>query len=435
MNDRLSVTLLTASLVLMVSGSLRDLVSPLGYWGAWGLWAVVALIVTRHTQGTRTQTRPPGWVMASYAILIVGMLLSAAVNRDGASAYQAVKIGVIALMFMAMWRLAVRLDGRRLIEAMGWTVVVVLVSLAVSKVWNPTGQALLAGPREGSFLAVYGVLWKAGAFLLPVFLADAVETPGTWARNGLMIAACVFLVLIDGSRTGLLLLGATAVGLLAFLVWRGGWALVRRQFRWCGAALVLLLCLQVLNTGANLGVAGKLWARTAQSSDQRVVQSAAIQSARVLEGALNRTFETRIGAGDPARITLLRASLGQVVACWPLGCGFGATGTDIGTGTQMVVHNAYLAALGDFGVLGLAGMLGFLVAAVLPIWRVLRQGDRSVQGVFVVAAAGSALAYGISLMFNTFTTEMSEWGYLILMLAFAWAPAESDGSGRRPLLS
>ncbi|MBN9401951.1 MAG: hypothetical protein J0I30_03925, partial [Burkholderiales bacterium] len=62
MSDRLPVALLTASLVLMVSGSLRDLVSPLGYWGAWGLWAVVTLIVTRRAQGTRTQTRPPGWV-------------------------------------------------------------------------------------------------------------------------------------------------------------------------------------------------------------------------------------------------------------------------------------------------------------------------------------------------------------------------------------
>lgn len=82
---------------------------------------------------------------------------------------------------------------------------------------------------------MYGVLWKAGAFLLPVFLADAVEAPGAWARNGLMIAACVFLVLIDGSRTGRLLLGAPAVGFLAFLVWHGGWVLARRQFRWFGA--------------------------------------------------------------------------------------------------------------------------------------------------------------------------------------------------------
>ncbi len=425
MSDRLPVALLTASLVLMVSGSLRDLVSPLGYWGAWGLWAVVTLIVTRRAQGTRTQTRPPGWVMASYAILIVGMLLSAAFNRDGVSAYQAVKIGVVALMFMVMWRLAVRLDGRRLVGAMGWAVVVLLVSFAVSKVWNPTGQALIDGPREGSFLAVYGVLWKAGAFFLPVFLTDAVNTPASWARNGLMIAACVFLVLIDGSRTGLLLLGATAVGFVAFLCWCGDWGLWRRRFRWLWVALALLLSLQLLDTGANMGV-GRFWSAGASASgSQADAATVAVEPVRVLEGALNRTFETRIGAGDPARIKLLQASLEQVVACAPLGCGFGATGTDIGTGAWMVVHNAYLAALGDFGVLGLVGMLGFLMAAWLPIWQVLRRGAKDAQACFVVAAAGSALAYGMSLMLNTFTTEMSEWGYLILMLAFAWAPAES----------
>jgi len=102
------------------------------------------------------------------------------------------------------------------------------------------------------------------------------------------------------------------------------------------------------------------------------------------------------------------------------------TGTDIlGNGTSMPVHNAYLAALGDFGIIGLTGMLCFLVVAVLPIWRIWREGVKSERGLFVVAAAGSALSYGIALMLNTFTTEMSEWGYLILMLAYAWMPIEN----------
>ncbi|MGB6006490.1 hypothetical protein [Castellaniella sp.] len=363
--------------------------------------------------------------MGSYVALWLGMIIAAAVNRDWASAYQAMKIAVITGMFVAMWRLALQLGWRRLVVAMSWAIGLVLVSLAVSKVWNPTGQVLIDGPREGSFLAVYGVLWKAGAFFLPVFLADAIETPRAWARSGLMVAACVFLVLIDGSRTGLLLLGATAVGFLAFLVWRGDWGLARRRFRWLGAALALLLLLQLLNTGANLG-AGKLWAGGAAAGGASSgVSAAAVEPARVLEGALDRTFETRIGAGDPARVKLLRASLAQVSACLPLGCGFEAMGTDIGTGAWMVVHNAYLAALGDFGVLGLAGMLGFLMAAWLPIRNVLRRGAKDAQVCFTVAAAGSALAYGMALMLNTFTTEMSEWGYLILMLAFAWAPLEN----------
>ncbi len=424
-NDRLPVILLTASLVLMASGSLRDLITPMGYWAAWGGWAVVTLIAARPVGREPRVPGLPVWVMGSYAVLWLGMIVAAAANQHWTSAYQAMKIAVIAGMFVTMWRLVAQLSWRQLVMAMSWAVGVVLISLAVSKVWNPTGQMLVDGPREGSFLAVYGVLWKAGALFLPVFLADAVETPRAWARNGLMIATCVFLVLIDGSRTGLLLLGATALGFVAFLTWRGDLGLARRQFRPFWVAAVLLLLLQLFNTGANLE-AVKSWAGGSVSEGSPGGAAAAeVEPARVLEGALSRTFETRIGEGDPARIKLLRASLGQVVVCLPLGCGFGTTGTDVGTGTLMPVHNAYLAALGDFGVLGLLGMLGFLVAAWLPIRGVLRRGGGAGHGCFVVATAGSALAYGMALMLNTFTTEMSEWGYLILMLAFAWMPAEN----------
>jgi O-antigen ligase len=419
MSGRVPVVLLTAALVLMVSGSLRDLVSPVGYWAAWGVWAVATLIATRRAGAARAAAGPPGWVMGSYAVLCLGMLLSAAVSQNGTSAYQALKIAVIAGLFVAMWRLALWSDWRQLVLAMSWAIGLMLVSLAVSKIWDPTGQALAGDAREGSFLAVYGVLWKAGAFFLPVFLADAVETPGAWARNGLMIAACVFLVLIDGSRTGLLLVGATAVGFVAFLVWRGDGRLVRG--RWLWTAVALLLVLQILDTGANMAV-NRPPAVRVSASGAPIGAVAAAEPARVFEGALAHTFSTRLGRGDPARIELLRASLGEVAACLPLGCGFGAMGTDIGTGSWMVVHNAYLAALGDFGVLGLAGMLGFLVAAWLPVRKILRTGRQAEHACFIVAAAGSALAYGMALMLNTFTTEMSEWGYLILMLAFAWAP-------------
>ncbi len=417
--------LLTASLILMVSGSLRDLVTSLGYWGAWGAWAVVTLFATRTGQGAFALLRPPMWVIASYVILVLGMLLSAAVNRDLVSAYQAVKIGVITLIFVVMWRLALGLGWRRLIVAMSCALAVAFIGLAVSKAWSPTGQIRLVVDREGSLLAEYGVLWQVGAFFLPIFLAYAVKTPSAWARNSLMIAGCIFLVRIDGSRTGLLLVMATGMGFMVFLAWRGGWGMLCRQLRWMGAAAVLLLALQLLNTGVNLWLGGHGAGSGVVSAAQDRVNTVAVESKRVLEGALNRTFETRIGAGDPARVKLLRASLDQVGPCQPFGCGFKMTGTEIeGTKGLMPVHNAYLAALGDFGILGLIGMLGFLMAAILPIWRVLRQGDRSEQGLFVVAASGSALAYGMALMLNTFTTEMSEWGYLILMLAFAWAPAK-----------
>jgi hypothetical protein len=81
--------------------------------------------------------------------------------------------------------------------------------------------------------------------------------------------------------------------------------------------------------------------------------------------------------------------------------------------------------LADFGLLGLLGMLGFVVASVLPM-RVL--WDRSADSgrvYFILATSGSALAYCVALNLHTFSTEMSEWGYLILMLAFAWQPVRT----------
>lgn len=405
-NEKWPIALLTVSLVLMASGSLRDLVTPVGYWGAWGLWAVMVFILKQRD--IRSNFLPPLWIVGAYGLLWLGMSIAAFVNKDLTTAYQSAKVAVIAVMFVAMWHLVRYVDGHRLVEVTGWAVVVILFSLVFSRFLFPlSGNSFLIGHRESSLLASYGVLWKVGAFFLPIFLADLVVSPRLWLRNGFMIAACLFLVLIDGSRTGLLVLLAVGLGFLAVLVQRGGWPLVVRMARWLWVIPVVLFVMQVID----------IWAHAGSSHPMKIIEAAWL-----------RTVDTRLWNGDTARLRLIVDALHQILPCQPFGCGFKATGTDIfGKGELMPVHNAYLAAFGDFGILGLTGMLGFLMAAVLPIWRVLRQGDRSAQSLFVVAASGSALAYGMALMFNTFTTEMSEWGYLILMLAFAWAPAKNPG--------
>jgi len=137
-------------------------------------------------------------------------------------------------------------------------------------------------------------------------------------------------------------------------------------------------------------------------------------------------MDNRLGEGDAPRIRLLRNGLEKSRECFPLGCGFGSTAIDAGYGIPMNVHNAYLGALADFGLLGLLGMLGFVVASVLPM-RVLWDRSADPRHVyFVLATSGSALAYCVALNLHTFSTEMSEWGYLILMLAFAWQPARAS---------
>jgi hypothetical protein len=153
--------------------------------------------------------------------------------------------------------------------------------------------------------------------------------------------------------------------------------------------------------------------------------------AAIVDDAMAPVLQSRLGSGDAPRMEMLRNGIARSEACFPLGCGFGSTAFDAGYGIPMNVHNAYLGALSDFGLVGLLGMLGFIAASLLPARVLPRREIDAGRVYFILGTAGSALAYCLALSLHTFTSEMSEWGYLIIMLAFAWS-ASRDQSGGVP---
>lgn len=404
--------LLGVPALMMAWGSLRYTLTPLGYWVIWGLWAIVAMVYTWPGRIWRGWGWPTFWMASAFGLLFLGMVLASWANHDGVTLYQAFKILVIGVLCWIMWRLAYRAEAESLIRALYGVLALVTLAFFLSKAFSSVSYSL-GGSREGDVFARAGVLWKAGLFFLPLFIADWLGNPRRWAAAACAIGACLFLVSVDGSRTGLLLIVAVGLGFGIALWWRRGWRTVRRQPWTLPLAAGILLALLLLNAGMS---AWKQGAFTGASSTE---------SSRV-EAFVGQAFapvvENRLGEGDAPRLLLLRNGLEKSRECFPLGCGFGSTAIDAGYGIPMNVHNAYLGALADFGLLGLLGMLGFVVASVLPV-RVL--WDRSAEPgrvYFVLAASGSALAYCVALNLHTFSTEMSEWGYLILMLAFAWRP-------------
>lgn len=418
--DRVGALLLALALFLMMAGSLRRIVTPAGYWVAWCIWGLLIITVWRR-ELIRSICSVPAPISASFVLLFLGMTISGVVNNDWISVYQACKVAVIGLLFVAMWQLALVVTWEDLVCSTVWAIGLIAMSFLITKMWAPafSGQAISDGQREGSFLAVHGVLWKVGAFSLPLFLANMVVAPKSWIMNLFLISVCVFFVVIDGSRTGLLLVGSIFVGFFVFHVVRNRLKALKRIFLWVLIFPVISLGLQFLNSSVDF--AGTEFRQSISEGDA----IDAVNSDSFVDKALRPILQSRFRSGDPSRIVLMQDGVRIAKDCQPFGCGFKSTVGDIGTGSLMATHNAYIAALGDFGILGLLGMLGFLVAAWLPIWRVLRNDQGVEQSYFAVATAGSALAYGMSLMLNTFTTEMSEWGYLILMLAFAWTPARA----------
>jgi len=405
--------LLGIPVLLMAWGSLRYTLTPLGYWVAWGLWAVAVMAEEWHGRVWAGWEESGLWMAAAFGLLVLGTVLSSWANHDGVTLYQAFKILVIGLLCWVMRRLAARMDAEFLLRVLYAGLALVTLVFFLSKIFSSASYDL-GGSREGDVFARAGVLWKAGLFFLPLFIADWLCNPRRWVAAACAIGACLFLVSVDGSRTGLLLIVAVGLGFGIALGWRRDWRTVRRRPWALPLAAGVLLALLLLNAGMNAWKQGAFTGAPATESSR--VEALVGQ-------ALAPVMDNRVGEGDAPRIRLLRNGLEKSRDCFPLGCGFGSTAIDAGYGIPMNVHNAYLGALADFGILGLLGMLGFVVASVLPM-RVL--WDRSADPgrvYFVLATSGSALAYCVALNLHTFSTEMSEWGYLLLMLAFAWRPA------------
>ncbi len=420
--------LLALGLLLAALGSLRNIATPLGYWGLWGVWALAVMGLTWPVSAPGAgRPMPPLWVWGSCAVLVLGMVLSAAVNDSALSLHHAIKVGIISLCFCVAWRLAGSLGWRERVAMLRWVVAIVVGVFFASKA-APYGYYIALGSagREGSFLAWPGVIWKVGAFFMPLFLADMLIRPQGWLANGLAVAACVFLVMIDGTRTGVLVMGLMVLMFGGLLAWRRDWSALSGAKPAMVACVPALLGLLLLSTG--IGYLSHGPGTVSSSPEMARAGGMFVGKAEALVGAaVDPLTTTRLGNGDPERIRLLQHGVDRAVDCLPLGCGFGSTAMDPGYGVVMQVHNAYLGVLADFGVLGLAGMLGFIVAAALPIRRVLGDRARDAESTyFVVASAGAALAYLGSLMLHTFSTEMSEWGYLIMLLAFAWLPVMQD---------
>ncbi|MDN5843635.1 MAG: hypothetical protein L0H54_09350, partial [Alcaligenaceae bacterium] len=355
------------------------------------------------------------WVWGAFGVLVLGMVLVGILGRDGETLYQALKILVIGILFLAMWRLVGRADAEILMRVLYGALALLTLTFFLSKAFAPTSYRLGAW-REGEIFAHVGVLWKAGAFFLPLFMADWLRRPDRWAAAACAMAACVYLVVVDGSRTGLLLVVIVFLAMGAVLWFRGDWHLAGRR-PWA-LPLVAGVLLALLVLGAGMGVGRSAGFAPASAGG-------AAQAEALMSRTITPLTDSRLDTGDAPRLRLLSNGLQKSWECFPLGCGFGSTRIDPGYGIAMEVHNAYIGALADFGLLGLLGMLGFVVAAVLPM-RVLWDRSADPRRVyFVLAVSGSALAYCAALALNTFSTEMSEWGYLILMLAFAWQPVQS----------
>lgn len=372
--------------LLVVLGDLRNVITPLGYWALWG----VIISVGAFTGSVKKIYNDLTFLSIScgFIILIFAIFLAALVNADISTAYQGVKYVIIYVMLIVIYANSTLL---RLEQFYNIAIISTIVGVSVfllCKYIVTDYFVLLGDGRQGSLLAYPGVIWKTSAFFVAFILAGMLSSPSRNLISALfMFFSSVYLLLADSSRTGFLWFA------VIMLVFSSLFFLIKT------AKFLSLFSLAVFLIGVvatfNLDVIFGF-----------------LDGKSIL--VFNRLFE-----GDPIRTKMISDGVVNADACLPFGCGFQSS-TSIVDGQPMVIHNVYLAILGDYGALGEIGLLIIVLSPVIIFaMREWTLGvNSSVLAYYKAAACLGSACFCFVLLFHPLSSEMSEWGYWAIMMSW-----------------
>lgn len=388
-----SVYIIFAACILVVFGSVRDFVGAAGYWAMWAGIGICGLLnIIRSYSGVLVEKRFI-WVCSAHAIFLSGFIIAAVVNSDTYTWYQLAKLLCIFLIFVVLFINARQLSGRAAYEMCSVLIYLAFTIFILCK-YVFTEYYVSFGGRQGSRFAYPGVLWKTVVFFSGLVLVKILYDSKKSACDFLVLGMAIYLLLMDASRTGLL---------LAVVIY-GGLIFSRYKLAALKALAVLLLMALSVYT-LTLAVDG-------------LVEG--------LKGKYPIVFD-RFFVTDKTRYRLLSVGLEHAENCFIFGCGFGSA-VALKAGEALVVHNAYLAALGELGIVGFAGFtLLMLMPVIFFVGRqTARTGGADLQSKLGLVAMLGGLGYGLSMMLHPMSSELSEWGIWIIMIAWQSAAYSSS---------
>ena len=374
--------------MLIVVGDLRFLISPIGYWITWGSVVAIGCFFTGCMRYRRIDAELFIYLVGFFLVFL-SFVLSGVVNESSYTLYQGVKILCVMVMFVCIFMNAEVLATRKMYVISMICIGAGLFFFLLSKYFLLDLYVVFGDGRQGSIFAYPGVLWKTSVFFIGFIIAGMIFGGENKLLSLSALVGALYLLVMDSSRTGFLML-SMIVFMYVILYSRINPRIIFLVF------LVLSIC------GIGLFLLHISGALIFSQSNEPLV--------------LNR-----LAAGDPTRAQMLVDGVLHAKQCIPLGCGFG-TATTLVHGEPMVVHNAYLSAIGDIGVLGFIGMTILMFSPIVFFLKRLRSyrlsDDKSVMTIaYAVAAFGGAAGYAFLMMLHPFSTELSEWGIWIIMVS------------------
>ena len=364
-------------LVNQFSG-IRD-AQPVNYWIATSIVIAVLLLITKPTISSfRNEPRLTYYLLLPLLLFAVYIPLSSGLGTAEIKA--GLKYGVIAALIYAVYRSELTLSHFLALVSLTLLIQGGLFFLAL------TDWAILPlnshGNRQGLSIAIHGTIWRLAGLTFPFFVYQALKsTKPTYFLVFLLLALVAGAVnVLDGTRTGFLILVLGGVVGAGLTVWRGK----HRPQVIIGAVLAAIILFGLLYLTSNTfgNRAAGVFSQTIQ-----LLGSGDTFSLERLDGNRQRQMETALGT----------------ISEMPFqGKGWLANLSVDG----YVIHNVFLQTWADLGLLGIV----LYIAIFTPAFMMARQWLKNGSGHdFMVLPLSIVFCYLFSNLFHPISTELTEW--------------------------
>ncbi|MFJ7371329.1 O-antigen ligase family protein [Lysinibacillus sp. NPDC098008] len=384
-------------MVLVLGADLKVTIFPYIHWGIWCILIFPMIIKGIFKKGL---VLSPMLSLASL-LIIIGMISSFfwGINTD--NAIQIVKLCLILLtLYYFLYYSEI---GWKEIDISINVILILNFIFLILGILGFTGMASLmtADGRWGTFFAYPGSLVKIGAwgFYFNILSLLLLEKKIQKINRLILLIMSLFIIYMDGSRTGMLIIFATLfiILLIYFLI------NYRNKFK---AFIVPIYVISIFLSGI-------------------IILLPDLLKSRVVKSIFNLFNSTSISKGlelvDSARFMMLKSAINKIYDSPIIGTGAFTTIGVYEDGSSMVVHNTYLQFWGDFGIFGILGLLllyfGWL--ALLPkVFYKLQKNNNMQENILVSSSILMLLYFVINGLFHPYSTELSEWIIFIISLTY-----------------
>ncbi|MGE7914318.1 O-antigen ligase family protein [Lysinibacillus xylanilyticus] len=392
-----------ASIILFIFLALSaDLKVTLFPYVHWILWSILILpFMLRDFLKEKLIISPMFGV--AFILVMLGMLSSFLRGAEIENLIQIIKL-VLILITLYYFIYYSKIGWNEINIALN-TAVIVNVMLLIFGLLGVSSMASLmtSDGRWGTALAFPGSLVKIGTFGFYFNIMAFLLLPKKQkVIHFFMLSLSLFVIYMDGSRTGMLLIFLTLLFVFLFYI------IVNHKNKIKSVVLPFFAFI-IFFAGLIIAIPFLLQSRIGKS----------------LINLLNSgSFSTGLELVDPARFMMYKSAIEKIYNNPFIGTGAFTTVGIYEDGTSMVVHNTYLQLWGDFGLFGLLGMclIFFGWIAFLPKIMLKLQINKNKKENIVVSSSILMLIYYIGNgLFHPYSTELSEWITFILPLTYCYS--------------